>query len=76
MQLGDKVESPWGRHLIPQIDANMVIDLAFMSGRVQRDQAYHVRQEVLKGFPAQGFHIFCNSAQKLFDLSFGYIVEH
>lgn len=54
LQPGDKVESPWGRHLIPRIDANTVIDLAFMSGRVQRDLANYIRQKVLEGFPAQG----------------------
>jgi hypothetical protein len=47
-----------------------------MSGRVQRDLANHVRQEVLKGFPAQGFHILGNSALKLLDFGLGYVVEH
>ena len=42
-ELGDKVESPWGRHLIPQIDADTVIDLALMSGGVQGYLANQVR---------------------------------
>jgi hypothetical protein len=33
MYLGDKVESPWGWHLIPLVDANTHFDLAFVVGR-------------------------------------------
>jgi hypothetical protein len=47
-----------------------------MNGRVQRDLAYHVRQEVLEGFPAQGSHILGNSAQELLNFGLGYVVEH
>ena len=43
MQPRNKVESPWGRHLIPQIDADTVIDMALMSGGVQRYLANQVR---------------------------------
>ncbi|MEW8030045.1 MAG: hypothetical protein AB2809_24675 [Candidatus Thiodiazotropha sp.] len=47
-----------------------------MSGRVQRDLADHVREEVLEGFSAQCLHILGNSAQKLLDFGFGDVVEY
>ncbi len=50
-----------------QMDIDAVIDLAFVSGRVQRDLANHVRQEILRGLTAQWFRILGNCAQNPLD---------
>lgn len=39
MMHGNKVDSPWGRYLVTQINAATVFDLVFMKGRVQRGQS-------------------------------------
>ena len=52
MMHGNKVDSPWGRYLVPQINAVTVFDLVFMKGRVQRGQSLSTVVDCNEGYRA------------------------